>query len=269
MVLAKNPLMTSVCLHVVVLACCGWVELGRRAEKVVPPQLWVDLQQLTEWVEEDWEPEQGEVVQPQEQRHLEPPVAPEELEPEWVDPELAQEAPPDLADVASNWNRPAFHWDRSVDWKPLPLRVEPAGHKVVVLAMPKLSDKNDLGTNGDPDSATKTPNPTPNNPPDNVALVLTRAQPKADACPQPSYPPRALRKKWQGLCQVQAWIHADGSVARVSLHQSSGFEVLDQAALQAVQKWKFQPAQRGGVAVSDEIVLPIRFALQPEADLGS
>ncbi|MBC8403867.1 MAG: energy transducer TonB, partial [Planctomycetes bacterium] len=155
-----------------------------------------------------------------------------------------------------------------VDWNPLPQRVEPAGHKVVVLAMPKLSEKNNLGTTGDPDSAPKPPNPTPNNPPDNVALVLTRAQPKADACPQPPYPPRALRKKWQGLCQVQAWIHADGSVARVSLHQSSGFDVLDQAALQAVQKWKFQPAERGGVAVSDEIVLPIRFVLQPESGLG-
>jgi len=266
LVLAKKPLMTSVCLHVVVLACCGWVELGRRAEKVVPPQLWVDLQQLTEWVEEDWEPEQDDVVQPQEQRHLEPPVAPEELEPEWVDPDFVHDAPPDLADVAAHLEPPNFRWNRSVDWKPLPVKVDPAGYKVAVLDMPKSSIKNDLCPIQIPDPALDIPIPATNIP--DVAMVLTRAEPKANACPQPLYPPRALRKKWQGVCQVQAWIHADGSVARVSLHQSSGFDVLDQAAMQAVQKWKFQPAERGGVAVSDEIVLPIRFVLQPESGLG-
>jgi periplasmic protein TonB len=261
LVLAKNPLMTSVCLHVAALGCFGWIELGRRADLVVPPVLWVDLQVPTEWVDEDMQ-RIDEVLE----RELEPPVAPEESEPEWIEPELAQDAPPDLADVAACLEPPVFHWDRSVDWEPLPEKVNSAGHKVVVLSMPKSVKKIDLGVNGGLVPAVKAPTPTTKIPPADVAL--TRAQPKADACPQPPYPLRALRKQWQGVCQVQAWINADGSVARVGLHQSSGFDVLDQAALQAVQKWKFQPAERGGVAVSDEIVLPIRFAIQPGPEVG-
>lgn len=54
----------------------------------------------------------------------------------------------------------------------------------------------------------------------------------------------------------------NGSVAQVRLARSSGHELLDQSALQAVKQWRFVPAQRGGEAVAAAVEVPISFRLQ-------
>ncbi|MBK6333013.1 MAG: energy transducer TonB [Thermomonas sp.] len=77
--------------------------------------------------------------------------------------------------------------------------------------------------------------------------------------PPPRYPPEALRRNIGGSVRVQATVAADGSVERLDLAQSSGNRDLDRAALEAVRRWRFQPAQRNGQPVSATVIIPLEF----------
>jgi protein TonB len=84
--------------------------------------------------------------------------------------------------------------------------------------------------------------------------------------PAPIYPAVARRREQQGTVTVRALIGADGSVERAEIADSSGFDKLDDAALETVRsRWRFVPARRGGIAVESWVLVPIRFALV-EAD---
>ncbi len=57
---------------------------------------------------------------------------------------------------------------------------------------------------------------------------------------RPDYPPLARRMNLKGIVQVQATVGRDGTVKKVTL--LGGHPVLAEAALQAVMKWKYEPA---------------------------
>jgi len=57
----------------------------------------------------------------------------------------------------------------------------------------------------------------------------------------PRYPAVARRLRLQGTATVRALVGTDGRPQRVRLAISSGVEVLDDAALEAVQRWTFVP----------------------------
>jgi protein TonB len=48
---------------------------------------------------------------------------------------------------------------------------------------------------------------------------------------------------------------------RIVLEKSSGYGVLDQAALRAVKNWRFQPRTMGGVAMAGTVDVPVNFTL--------
>lgn len=80
--------------------------------------------------------------------------------------------------------------------------------------------------------------------------------------PPPAYPTAARRRAEQGIVTIRVLVGADGSVERADLAESSGYDLLDDAALRAVRaKWRFVPARRGGVTVESWVLVPIRFAL--------
>ncbi len=57
-------------------------------------------------------------------------------------------------------------------------------------------------------------------------------------------------------------VAADGTVERVELAQSSGFDSLDRSAFETVRtRWRFVPARRDGAAVESWVLVPIRFTL--------
>lgn len=78
---------------------------------------------------------------------------------------------------------------------------------------------------------------------------------------QPEYPSLARRRGWQGRVSVAVEVAKTGRVAAVRLHQSSGYSILDEAALGTVSGWFFQPGTRNGQPVDMEIIIPIRFTL--------
>ncbi|NOT52981.1 MAG: energy transducer TonB [Deltaproteobacteria bacterium] len=80
--------------------------------------------------------------------------------------------------------------------------------------------------------------------------------------PKPPYPMLARRRGDQGVVLLRVHVRVDGSVMTAEIKQSSGFSLLDDAALQTVREsWRFIPARLGDVAVESWIEVPIRFVL--------
>ena len=78
---------------------------------------------------------------------------------------------------------------------------------------------------------------------------------------RPLYPRIAREQGWQGKVVLRARISAEGTVKQAEVQESSGFAVLDDSAIQAVQTWSFEPAKNGEFAVASTVALPIRFDL--------
>jgi protein TonB len=80
--------------------------------------------------------------------------------------------------------------------------------------------------------------------------------------PRPPYPPLSKRLGEQGQVVVRVFIEVDGSASRAEVRQSSGFERLDQTALQTVLRWRYVPGKRAGVPEAMWFNVPIRFVLE-------
>lgn len=80
--------------------------------------------------------------------------------------------------------------------------------------------------------------------------------------PPPAYPLAARRRGVEGTVLVRAEISAGGECQRAELKKTSGHEMLDHAALEAVKKWRFVPAKRGSQAVVAWVEVPITFKLE-------
>ena len=66
----------------------------------------------------------------------------------------------------------------------------------------------------------------------------------------------------QGKVVLRVLIDAQGVPQQVELKQSSGYERLDQQALETVQRWRFVPGKRNGVPEAMWNVVPIQFVLE-------
>lgn len=75
----------------------------------------------------------------------------------------------------------------------------------------------------------------------------------------PEYPSAALRRGESGTVLVRAEVDASGRPTDVSVARSSRSRALDRAAVQAVRRWRFRPAQQDGRAVAGAIEVPIEF----------
>ena len=80
--------------------------------------------------------------------------------------------------------------------------------------------------------------------------------------PRPSYPQSAKKSNLEGVVLVRVLIDTDGSATRVSVRESSGYESFDEAALMAVQKWRFSPAKRCGIPITSFYDVRVRFSLR-------
>src|SRR3954470_581969 len=63
---------------------------------------------------------------------------------------------------------------------------------------------------------------------------------------QPNYPASALPAHEQGAVVVNAEVNETGRVRRLLLLQSTGFDDLDRAGIEAVLGWRFVPALENG-----------------------
>jgi protein TonB len=79
--------------------------------------------------------------------------------------------------------------------------------------------------------------------------------------PRPAYPAASRRLGEEGKVVLKVRVAADGRALAVNLEKGSNFERLDEAARQAVARWRFIPARRGDEAVESSVMVPLVFRL--------
>ncbi|MGZ0080214.1 energy transducer TonB [Methylomonas sp. YC3] len=80
--------------------------------------------------------------------------------------------------------------------------------------------------------------------------------------PKPSYPAIALRQGLQGRVMLRVQVTEEGMSETVMIERSSGYEILDESAVEAVKQWRFTPAKRGETAIASSVIVPIVFILE-------
>lgn len=66
----------------------------------------------------------------------------------------------------------------------------------------------------------------------------------------------------QGTVIVRVFISTQGTPEKAEVRTSSGFARLDQASLEAVQRWRFVSGRRNGTPEAMWFNIPIRFILE-------
>ena len=78
--------------------------------------------------------------------------------------------------------------------------------------------------------------------------------------PPPDYPHKLKRDGVSGVVAVKVLIDETGSVTECTVSKSTNPE-FDGAALDAVKRWKFKPAQKDGNPVKAKLLIPIQFQI--------
>ena len=83
---------------------------------------------------------------------------------------------------------------------------------------------------------------------------------------KPIYPNMSKRLGEQGTVVLRVLVKADGSAGEVEVKSSSNYSRLDQAAIDAVKTWRFNPAKIDGKATDEWYQVPIPFKLQSSSN---
>jgi len=142
---------------------------------------------------------------------------------------------------------------------PPPLELEPPPPAYVPppeirIEVPAVNNTITAVTNEKPPEAAAPPPPEPITPPRFDAAYLDN--------PPPTYPALARRRGYEGKVVLRVLIRTDGTPETINIVTSSGYRVLDEAALDAVRRWRFIPAQRGTEPVVAWVDVPLTFKLK-------
>ena len=101
--------------------------------------------------------------------------------------------------------------------------------------------------------------------------TLAYAAPRADVSrhtdvsylynPKPAYPRMARKLGLEGTVMLRILVNQAGEPGEARVVGSSGTEVLDVAALEAIRQWRFVPARNGELAITHWVDVPITFKL--------
>ena len=78
---------------------------------------------------------------------------------------------------------------------------------------------------------------------------------------KPVYPRVARESGWEGTVIVRTRIGTNGKPSEVNIRKSCGHPTLDQAAQNAVKRWRFQSAKDGNIPITKWVDIPIKFDL--------
>jgi protein TonB len=81
--------------------------------------------------------------------------------------------------------------------------------------------------------------------------------------PAPVFPSESKRKRERGTCVLRVMIDTNGRPTQIQVERSSGFERLDSAAREAVEKALFHPYEVNGIAQPAQVLIPIEFTRRP------
>jgi protein TonB len=148
--------------------------------------------------------------------------------------------------------------------KPLPKKTPPLAQKPV--------DNTPAETAVEPQAAApaaaSTPTPVTSTAPSKATSTSAETFTEADyhanyaSNPKPEYPSVAKSREWEGKVLLRVQVSTDGLSDAVQVEKSSGHDILDKAAIEAVKNWRFTPALRGNNPVPSSVIVPIAFNLQ-------
>lgn len=87
---------------------------------------------------------------------------------------------------------------------------------------------------------------------------------RAVFAPDPEYSEEAREAKREGTCVLWLVVGTDGKAHDIKVARTLGFG-LDEKAIEAVKRWRFQPAQKDGKPVLMQINVEVRFHLNAGA----
>lgn len=181
---------------------------------------------------------------------LDLPPPPEPEEPEVVEDAVADDAPAELADLAPPMQTdvPSAVIDspfvQQIQAPPPPGLSRPTGSITIPTnTRPAVTSGKALGAIFD--------------------LASLDQRPEATVRIKPIYPFEMRRSGLKGEVTVGFIVDSDGNVRDPYIIKSSspGFE---DAAIQAVLKWKFRPGKKGGKAVNTRVAQPLSFSLNTD-----
>ena len=146
---------------------------------------------------------------------------------------------------------------------PAPVTDSPKAPETVQLAPPSANAA--PGVRIEASSAPPSPAPAAGDAADPATIGQYRMAIIGAARRYKRYPRLALDNNWEGQAEIRMVIGVDGSIASISIKSRSGFEVLDQQALEMIRRAKpltpIPPALRGrGFAID----VPVVFSLKEE-----
>lgn len=109
---------------------------------------------------------------------------------------------------------------------------------------------------GSPDASTRPASPAapPSDQPRLIGQVDYAGNP-----PIPVYPRVSQRMREQGIVTIRVLINPRGSVDRATVQKSSGYQRLDDSALDAAKQARFKPYTENGVALAALADIPFNF----------
>lgn len=127
----------------------------------------------------------------------------------------------------------------------------------------------------EPELTVPTPEVMPDLPPVDTAPVAQVTPPDASSAPigslqelkaksrvEPVYPAASRRAGEEGSVMLRVFVDAGGRPQQVLVDRSSGHTRLDDAAVNAVKRWRFQPASAGSGPIGSWSRVAITFRLQ-------
>lgn len=148
---------------------------------------------------------------------------------------------------------------------PAPRQPEPRPTPAKAPPLAREPSPTALSTPAPPVSAVAEAAPSPRAAPptENPAPI---SQPRFDAAylnnPLPAYPTLSKRMNEQGRVELRVHVLPSGLPDQVEIHKSSTHPRLDNAALEAVKRWRFVPAKQGSEAVAAWVIVPMPFILE-------
>jgi TonB family protein len=82
----------------------------------------------------------------------------------------------------------------------------------------------------------------------------------------PVYPDSAEKAGIEGTAWVKVLVDSTGHVVKSAIHKTSGFKVLDDAALAAAVKNEFKPAEQNGKKIAIWVTYRVEFTLKAKAE---
>jgi protein TonB len=77
-----------------------------------------------------------------------------------------------------------------------------------------------------------------------------------------AYPPEAARRHQQGTVVLMLYINGSGTLDKIEIVKSSGFPLLDEAAIREMKQSKFEPAMDGAIPVRSRAQASVTYRLE-------